>query len=75
MDTGVNELLVEISRQTALPEYSLHFWHGPKYSSKLNPAEYPIHKVRRNSLYHVPCTISLNKKAERIRIQLQRDHQ
>jgi len=72
METGVNELLAEISRQIALPEYSLSFWHTPSYSPKLNPAEYIIHEVRRNGLYQVPCTMSLNEKAERIRAQLAR---
>lgn len=72
MEAGVNELLVEISRQIALPEYSLNFWHTPSYSPKLNPAEYLIHEVRRNGLYHVPCTMSLYEKAERIRTQLAR---
>jgi hypothetical protein len=65
-----NELLAEISRQIPLPEYSLNFWHTPSYSPKLNPAEYVIHEVRRNGLYQVPYTMSLNEKAERIRTQL-----
>lgn len=72
MEAGVNQLLAEIARQVSLPSYSLNFWHTPRYSPKLNPAEYVIHEVRRNSLYHVPCTMSLNEKAERIQTHLAR---
>jgi len=70
MEVGVNQLLAEIARQVNLPPYSLNFWHTPRYSPKLNPAEYVIHEIRRNSLYHVPSTVSLNEKAERIRTHL-----
>ena len=72
METGVHELLAEIGRQVVLPEFSLSFWHTPSYSPQHNPAEYVIHEVRRNGLYHVPCTLTVHEKAERIQTQLAR---
>jgi transposase len=72
METGVQELLAEIARQVVLPAFSLSFWHTPSYSPRLNPAEYLIHEVRRNGLYHVPCTLTVHEKAERIQNQLAR---
>lgn len=72
METRVHELLAEIARQVALPKFSLSFWHTPSYSPQLNPAEYLIHEVRRNGLYHVPCTLTVYEKAERIQNQLAR---
>lgn len=72
MKMGVLELLAEIARQVALPEFTLGFWHTPRYSPRLNPAEYLIHEVRRNGLYHVPCTLDLQEKAGRIQAQLAR---
>lgn len=67
MENGVIEWLAEIAQQVNLPKFNLYFWHTPRYSPKLNPAEYVIHEVRRSCLYHVPCSISLNEKTERIR--------
>jgi transposase len=72
METGVHELLAEIGRQGVLPAFSLSFWHTPSYSPRLNPTEYVIHEVRRNGLYHVPCTLTAREKAERIQTQLAR---
>lgn len=72
MKTGVLELLAEIARHTPLPEFTLGFWHTPRYSPRLNPAEYLIHAVRRNSLYQAPCTLTLQEKAGRIQAQLAR---
>jgi len=72
MEAGVHALLAEIGRQVVLPEFSLSFWHTPSYSPQLNPAEYVIHEVRRNGLYHVPCTLTVREKAERIQTQLAR---
>ena len=68
MEKRVAELLTEMK----LPEYSLNFWHTPSYSPNLNPAEYLIHAVRRNGLYNVPCTLTIQEKAERIKKQLAR---
>lgn len=72
METRAHELLNEIAQQLGLPEFSLCFWHTPRYSPQLNPAEYLIHEVRRNGLYNVPCTLSVQEKAERIQNQLAR---
>jgi len=72
MEVGVFELLSEVALHVALPAFSLSFWHTPSYSPQLNPAEYLIHEVRRNGLYNVPCTLTVQEKAERIRNQLTR---
>jgi transposase len=50
MERGEQELLAEIAQQMMLPEFTLDFWHTPSYSPQLNPVEYLIHAVRRNSL-------------------------
>jgi transposase len=72
MEAGVQQLLAEIALQRTLPPLTLLFWHTPSYSPKLNPAEYIIHEVRRNGLYNVPCSLSVQQKAERIKAQLAR---
>lgn len=72
MEAGVHQWLVDIAQQVSLPELTIDFWHTPSYSPQLNPAEYLIHEVRRNGLYHVPCTLTVQQKAERIRTQLAR---
>ena len=72
METNVQMLLAELTSQLALPPLTLLFWHTPSYSPKLNPAEYIIHAVRQQSLYNVPCSFSIQQKAERIKTQLAR---
>lgn len=72
MEISVQALLNEIKQHAILPEFSLSFWHTPKYSPQLNPAEYIIHEVRRNGLYNVPCTLTISEKAKRIQNQLAR---
>lgn len=72
MEAEVYRLLDEIGQHVVLPEWHLDFWHTPSYSPQLNPAEYLIHEVRRNSLYNVPCTFTVQEKAERIQNQLSR---
>jgi len=72
MEAAVHQWLAEIVQQVELPEFTLSFWHTPSYSPRLNPAEYLIHEVRRNGLYQVPCTLTLQEKAGRIRTQLAR---
>ncbi len=72
MEASVQQWLADIAQQVALPDYTLSFWHTPSYSPRLNPAEYLIHEVRRNGLYQVPCTLTLQEKAARIRTQLAR---
>ena len=70
MEAMMHELFNELALQTELPEFSLNFWHTPSYSPQLNPAEYIIHEVRRNGLYNVPCTLTVQEKAGRIQDQL-----
>jgi len=65
-------IAAEIALQRALPAFTLLFWHTPSYSPRLNPAQYVIHEVRRNSLYNVPCSLTVQQKAERIKTQLAR---
>lgn len=72
METEVQRLLAQISLQHALPAVTLLFWHTPSYSPRLNPAEYVIHEVRRQGLYNVPCSLTVQQKAERIKTQLAR---
>lgn len=72
MEANVYKWLAEITQQVTLPEFTLSFWHTPSYSPQLNPAEYLIHEVRRNGLYQVPCTLTVQEKAERISTQLAR---
>ena len=47
----------------ALPIHKYRLSFTPQF----NPAEHLIHDVRRNGLYHVPCTLTLKEKAERIK--------
>ena len=42
LETGVYELLAEIARQVAFPEFSLNFSRTPSCSPCVNPAEYLI---------------------------------
>ncbi|PPD51866.1 MAG: hypothetical protein CTY11_10695, partial [Methylomonas sp.] len=70
MEASVQQWLADIAQQVELPDYTLSFWHTPRYSPRLNPAEYLIHEVRRNGLYQVPCTLTLQEKAARINNQL-----
>jgi hypothetical protein len=42
----------------------------PSYSPAFNPAEYLIHLVRQDALYHLPCTFTLQDKAERVKRHL-----
>jgi transposase len=72
MEVGVHQLLAEIAELMTIPVFNLSFWHTPIYSPRLNPAEYLIHEVRRNSLYNVPCTLTVSEKTERIQNQLAR---
>jgi hypothetical protein len=64
MKAGLAELLAE----TALAQgVAVEFLHTPVYSPDFNPAEYLIHLVRKNSLYHLPCDLDVCARAERIR--------
>lgn len=72
MEAEVQRLFAEITLQHALPPATLLFWHTPSYSPRLNPAEYIIREVRRQGLYNVPCSLTVQQKAERIKTQLAR---
>ncbi|MCD2453680.1 transposase [Methylicorpusculum oleiharenae] len=54
MQTEVSRLLQELSSPSALKNFMVSYWHTPVYSPQLNPAEYVIHAIRQNALYHVP---------------------
>ena len=73
MKSAVSELLAEIAGNPAwaeLKNINLEFLHTPSYSPKFNPAEYLIHLVRQDALYHLPCTFTLQDKAGRVQEHL-----
>ena len=73
MERAVQELLLEILAQTQwedLKNTTVHFLHTPPYSPAFNPAEYLIHWVRQDALYHLPCTFTLQQKADRVHSHL-----
>lgn len=73
MKAAVGELLAEIAETHAwaeLKNVNLAFLHTPSYSPAFNPAEYLIHWVRQDALYHLPCTFTLQDKAERVKQHL-----
>lgn len=71
MQTAVKALLAEIGAQwEAVAATTVEFLHTPAYSPAFNPAEYLIHAVRQEALYHLPCTYTLPQKAERVRRHL-----
>jgi transposase len=73
MKAAVAELLAEIAENPAwagLKDITLEFLHTPPYSPAFNPAEYLIHLVRQDALYHLPCTFTLQDKAGRVQEHL-----
>jgi transposase len=73
MGLALQELLSEIAAMTGwddLQRCTVAFLHTPAYSPALNPAEYLIHQVRQSALYHLPCTFTLQDKADRVRDHL-----
>ena len=73
MKSAVSELLAVITENPAwagLANVNLAFLHTPAYSPAFNPAEYLIHWVRQNALYHLPCTFTLRDKSERVQCHL-----
>ncbi len=73
MKAAVGELLTEIAEANAwteLKNITLTFLHTTAYSPKFNPAEYLIHLIRQDSLYHLPCTFTLQDKAYRVQAHL-----
>ena len=70
---AARELLSEIAELAHWPDLkatTVEFPHTPPYSPALNPAEYLIHWVRQETLYHLPCTFTLQEKADRVRHHL-----
>lgn len=67
MKAALALLLAEIALAQGI---SVDFLHTPVYSPKFNPAEYLIRIVRKNSLYHLPWTMTIQERAERIRQHL-----
>ena len=73
METTVRALLLEIVDLCGwedLKRTTLEFLHTPPYSPAFNPAEYLIHWVRQDALYHLPCTFTLQDKANRVQHHL-----
>lgn len=73
MKAAVAEWLAEIAEIPGWAELQtirLAFLHTPPYSPAFNPAEYLIHRVRQDALYHLPCTFTLQDKAERVKQHL-----
>lgn len=64
MKAALAELLAEIALAAGI---AVEFLHTPVYSPGFNPAEYLIRLVRKNSLYHLPCTMTVQDRAERVR--------
>jgi hypothetical protein len=67
MKAALAELLAEIALAQGV---TVDFLHTPVYSPKFNPAEYLIRLVRKHSLYHLPASLSVDDRAERIRQHL-----
>jgi hypothetical protein len=67
MKAALAELLAEMEPTCNL---TVDFLHTPRYSPNFNPAEYLIHWVRQDALYHLPCTFTLQDKAERVQRRL-----
>ena len=73
METAVRVLLTEIvdlCNWADLKRTTVEFLHTPPYSPAFNPAEYLIHWVRQDALYHLPCTFTLPDKVNRIQQHL-----
>jgi transposase len=69
LQAAVRELLTEIATLfdwEDLNATTVEFLHTPAYSPALNPAEYLIHWVRQEALYHWPGGFTLQQKAERV---------
>jgi hypothetical protein len=64
MKAALAGLLAEIALGQGI---AVDFLHTPVYSPSFNPAEYIIRLVRKNSLYHLPCTMTVQDRAERVR--------
>jgi hypothetical protein len=49
---------------------AVNFLHTPADSPSFNPAEYLIRLVRKNSLDHLPCAMTIQEQAECVRSHL-----
>lgn len=67
MKAALAELLAEMPLSKGM---AVDFLHTPVHSPKFNPAEYLIQLVRQRSLYHLPASMPVGAKAERIRRHL-----
>lgn len=73
MKSAVREVLAEIAETLAwadLKIVNLAYLHTPSYSPAFNPAEYLIHHLRQDTLYHLPFTFTLADNAERVKRHL-----
>jgi len=73
METAVRVLLseiVDLCNWGDLKRTTVEFLHTPPYSPAFNPAEYLIHWVRQDALYHLPTTFTLQDKANRVQQHL-----
>lgn len=69
MKDTIRELLTEIATLAQwddLKRTTVEFLHTPPYSPAYHPAEYLIHGVRQDALYHLPITFTLADKADRV---------
>lgn len=67
MKAAMTELLAQIALTQGV---TVTFLHTPVYSPQFNPAEYLIHLVRQQSLYHLPASMPVEARVERIRQHL-----
>lgn len=67
MKAALTELLAEIALAQGI---TVNFLHTPVYSPSFNPAEYIIRLVRKNSLYHLPCKMTIQERADRVQSHL-----
>lgn len=67
MKAALAELLAEMPQAQGV---AITFLHTPAYSPQFNPAEYLIHLIRQRSLYHLPASMTVEDRAERVRRHL-----
>lgn len=67
MKTALAELLAQIPQAQ---DVTVAFLHTPAYSPQFNPAEYVIHLVRQQALYHLPAFMTVEARAERVNSHL-----
>lgn len=73
MQAALKLLMDELVKAGELSgEVTVKFLNTPRYSPGFNPAEYVIHAVRQDSLYHLPYNFTVEDKAKRIQEHLAR---